>query len=181
MPIRRMESAATELDRAKVVVKDPAAWSRGSQRLNRVFHVRHSTYQSCGMTLVELLIVIAVAGVLASVAWPIYQGYLSSSRESAMLQVMQSVKIFEEDRRVRLGEYLEGAYDPSNPSVSGGLATTLEWNPTNPDPDISIVVACATHGTAPECARDSAIEITATHAQGETICRSYNGTSASDC
>jgi prepilin-type N-terminal cleavage/methylation domain-containing protein len=143
--------------------------------------MRRSNHQLSGMTLVELLIVIAVAGVLASVAWPIYQGYVSSSRESAMLQVMQSVKIFEEDRRVRLGEYVEGAYNPSNPSVSGGLATTLGWNPADPDPDISIVAACATDGNAPECARGSAIEITATHTQGESICRAYNGNSASDC
>ena len=134
-----------------------------------------------GMTLVELLIVIAVAGVLSSVAWPIYQGYVSSTRESAMLQVMQSVKIYEEDRRVRLGEYVEGAYDPSNPSVSGGLATTLGWNPADPDPDISILAACATDGITPECARGSAIEITATHTQGESICRSYNGNNTSDC
>ena len=134
-----------------------------------------------GMTLVELLIVIAVVGVLASVAWPTYQGYVSSSRESAMLQVMQSVKIYEEDRRVRLGEYVEGAYDPSNPLVSGGLATTLGWNPADPDPDISIIAACATDGSAPECARGSAIEITATHTQGESICRSYNGNRTSDC
>jgi len=143
--------------------------------------MRRSNHQLSGMTLVELLIVIAVAGVLASAAWPIYQGYVSSSRESAMLQVMQSVKIFEEDRRVRLGEYVEGAYNPSNPSVSGGLATTLGWNPADPDPDISIVAACATDGNAPECARGSAIEITATHTQGESICRAYNGNSASDC
>jgi len=143
--------------------------------------MRRSNHQLSGMTLVELLIVIAVAGVLASVAWPIYQGYVSSSRESAMLQVMQSVKIFEEDRRVRLGEYVEGAYNPSNPSVSGGLATTLGWNPADPDPDISIVAACATDGNAPECARGSAIEITATHTQGESICRAYNGNSTSDC
>jgi type IV pilus assembly protein PilE len=134
-----------------------------------------------GMTLIELLIAIAVVGVLASVAWPTYQSYVSSSRESAMLQVMQSVKIYEEDRRVRLGEYVEGAYDPSNPSVSGGLATTLGWNPADPDPDISILAACATDGSALECARGSAIEITATHTQGESICRSYNGSNTSDC
>ena len=134
-----------------------------------------------GVTLIELLISIAVVGVLASIAWPTYQGYVSSSRESAMLQVMQSVKIYEEDRRVRLGEYVEGAYDPSNPSVSGGLATTLGWNPADPDPDISILAACAIDGSAPECARGSAIEITATHSQGESICRSYNGNRTSDC
>jgi len=137
--------------------------------------------RSSGFSLVELMVTIAIAAVLSGVAVSVYLGYVSSSRESAMLQVMQSVKIFEEDRRVRLGEYVEGAYNPSNPSVSGGLATTLGWNPADPDPDISIVAACATDGNAPECARGSAIEITATHTQGESICRAYNGNSASDC
>jgi len=134
-----------------------------------------------GVTLLELLITVAIVGILASIAWSVYSGYVSSSRESAMLQVMQSVKIYQEDRRVRLGEYVEGSYDPSNPLISGGLATTLGWNPVNPDPDISILAACATDGSAPECARGSAIEITATHTQGETICRSYNGNNTSDC
>ena len=134
-----------------------------------------------GVTLIELLIAIAVVGVLASIAWPTYQGYVSSSRESAMLQVMQSVKIYEEDRRVRLGEYVEGAYDPSNPSVSGGLATSLGWNPADPDPEISILAVCVNDGSSPECTRGSAIEITATHTQGESICRSYNGNNTSDC
>jgi len=137
--------------------------------------------RSSGFSLVELMVTIAIAAVLSGVAVSVYLGYVTSSRESAMLQVMQSVKIFEEDRRVRLGEYVEGAYNPSNPSVSGGLATTLGWNPADPDPDISIVAACATDGNAPECARGSAIEITATHTQGESICRAYNGNSASDC
>ena len=134
-----------------------------------------------GFSLVELMVTIAIAAVLGGMAVSVYQGYVSSSRESAMLQVMQSVKIYQEDRRVRLGEYVEGAYDPSNPSVSGGLATTLGWNPADPDPDISILAACATDGSAPECARGSAIEITATHTQGESICRSYNGSNTSDC
>jgi len=137
--------------------------------------------RSSGFSLVELMVTIAIAAVLSGVAVSVYLGYVSSSRESAMLQVMQSVKIYEEDRRVRLGEYVEGSYDPSNPSVSGGLATTLGWNPADPDPDISIIAACATDGSAPECARGSAIEITATHTQGESICRSYNGNNTSDC
>ena len=142
---------------------------------------RFGVRTASGVTLLELLITVAIVGILASVAWSVYSGFVSSSRESAMLQVMQSVKIYEENRRVRLGEYVEGAYDPSNPSVSGGLATTLGWNPADPDPDISILAACATDGSAPECARGSAIEITATHTQGESICRSYNGNRTSDC
>ena len=110
-----------------------------------------------------------------------YNGYISSSRESALLQTLQSVVLIQEDRRLRLGEYVEGAYDPTNPSVSGGLATTLGWNPPDPNLEISLVAECQTDGVAPECARGSGVRMTATHTQGESMCRIYNGISMSAC
>ena len=143
----------------------------------------YSIVSSCnrGYTLVELLIIIAVVGVLSSISWSVYQGYVTSSRESALLQTLQSVKLVQEDRRLRLGEYVEGAYDPTNPSVSGGLASTLGWNPSDPNVEISLVAECLTDGTAPECARGSGVKVTATHTQGESMCRIYNGVTTSDC
>ena len=142
-----------------------------------------SIASSCsqGYTLVELLIIIAVVGVLSSISWSIYQGYVSSSRESALLHTLQSVKLVQEDRRLRLGEYVEGAYDPTNPSVSGGLASTLGWNPPDPNVEISLVAECQADGTAPECARGSGVKVTATHTQGESMCRIYNGATTSNC
>jgi prepilin-type N-terminal cleavage/methylation domain-containing protein len=134
-----------------------------------------------GFTLVELMIAIAIAAILGSLAMTAYNGYVSSSRESALLQTLQSVKLVQEDRRLRLGEYVEGAYDPTNPSVSGGLASTLGWNPSDPNPEISFVAECQADGTAPECARGSGIKVTATHAQGESMCRIYNGAITSNC
>ena len=134
-----------------------------------------------GFTLVELMIAIAIAAILGSLAMTAYNGYVSSSRESALLQTLQSVKLVQEDRRLRLGEYVEGAYDPTNPSVSGGLASTLGWNPSDPNPEISFVAECQADGTAPECARGSGVRMTATHTQGESMCRIYNGATASEC
>ena len=134
-----------------------------------------------GFTLVELMIAIAIAAILGSLAMTAYNGYVSSSRESALLQTLQSVKLVQEDRRLRLGEYVEGAYDPTNPSVSGGLASTLGWNPSDPNPEISFVVECQADGTAPECARGSGVKVIATHTQGESMCRIYNGVTTSNC
>ena len=134
-----------------------------------------------GFTLVELMIAIAIAAILGSLAMTAYNGYVSSSRESALLQTLQSVKLVQEDRRLRLGEYVEGAYDPTNPSVSGGLASTLGWNPSDPSLEISLVAECQADGTAPECARGSGVKVTATHTQGESMCRIYNGVTTSDC
>ena len=134
-----------------------------------------------GFTLVELMIAIAIAAILGSLAMTAYNGYVSSSRESALLQTLQSVKLVQEDRRLRLGEYVEGAYDPTNPAVSGGLASTLGWNPSDPNLEISLVAECQADGTAPECARGSGIKVTATHTQGESMCRIYNGATTSNC
>ena len=134
-----------------------------------------------GFTLVELMIAIAIAAILGSLAMTAYNGYVSSSRESALLQTLQSVKLVQEDRRLRLGEYVEGTYDPTNPSVSGGLASTLGWNPSDPSLEISLVAECQADGTAPECARGSGVKVTATHTQGESMCRIYNGVTTSNC
>ena len=134
-----------------------------------------------GFTLVELVIAIAILAILGSLAMTAYNGYVSSSRESALLQTLQSVKLVQEDRRLRLGEYVEGAYDPTNPSVSGGLASTLGWNPSDPSLEISLVAECQADGTAPECARGSGVKVTATHTRGESMCRIYNGVTTSNC
>ena len=134
-----------------------------------------------GFSLVELMIAVAIAAILGSLAMTAYNGYVSSSRESALLQTLQSVKLVQEDRRLRLGEYVEGAYDPTNPSVSGGLASTLGWNPSDPSLEISLVAECQADGTAPECARGSGVKVTATHTQGESMCRIYNGVTTSNC
>ena len=134
-----------------------------------------------GFTLVELMIAIAIAAILGSLAMTAYNGYVSSSRESALLQTLQSVKLVQEDRRLRLGEYVEGAYDPTNPTVSGGLASTLGWNPSDPNLEISLVAECQADGTAPECARGRGVKVTATHTQGESMCRIYNGVTTSNC
>ena len=134
-----------------------------------------------GFSLVELMIAVAIAAILGSLAMTAYNGYVSSSRESALLQTLQSVKLVQEDRRPRLGEYVEGAYDPTNPSVSGGLASTLGWNPSDPSLEISLVAECQAVGTAPECARGSGVKVTATHTQGESMCRIYNGATTSNC
>ena len=139
------------------------------------------SHRKNGFTLVELMIAVAIAAILGSLAMTAYNGYVSSSRESALLHTLQSVKLVQEDRRLRLGEYVEGAYDPTNPSVSGGLASTLGWNPSDPNPEISFVAECQADGTAPECARGSGVKVTATHNQGESMCRIYNGATTSNC
>ena len=45
-----------------------------------------------GFTLVELIVVIAILGILAGIAIPVYSGYISKAREAADYQLLDSVK-----------------------------------------------------------------------------------------
>ena len=45
-----------------------------------------------GFTLVELIVVIAILGILAGIAIPVYSGYISKAQQAADMQLLDSVK-----------------------------------------------------------------------------------------
>lgn len=47
--------------------------------------------ESKGFTLVELVVVIAILGILAAVAVPSYSGYVSKAKEAGDIQILSSV------------------------------------------------------------------------------------------
>lgn len=62
-----------------------------------------------GFTLIELMIVVAIIGILAAVAIPMYSGYHLKARRSVAWTDLQSIRLLEEQYFAENSVYVEGA------------------------------------------------------------------------
>ncbi|MFJ4348234.1 type IV pilin protein [Pseudomonas sp. NPDC089401] len=61
-----------------------------------------------GMSLIELLIVVAVTGILAAIAYPSYSDQLRRAARGEVVGLLQDAALRLERHRVRTGQYAEG-------------------------------------------------------------------------
>jgi len=94
---------------------------------------------SAGFTLIELMIVIAILGILASIALPAYQNYVVRSQVSEAMQLSEELKeaithyyvnrgYFPKNNKsagVPKSEFLMGNYTKSMKVVNGAIHSTL--------------------------------------------------------
>ena len=113
-----------------------------------------------GLSLLELLVALAIAGIVAAAAVPIYHGYMTTAREGALGRQIATLALFQEDARLRTGAYGTGVWDAG--AADDSLADAIGWRPEPDDGAVFRVTADATTWT-----------VNATHASGLTICRVY--------
>jgi prepilin-type N-terminal cleavage/methylation domain-containing protein len=128
-----------------------------------------------GLTLIEMMIVLAVVGVVSAIAIPLYQGYLSTARADVMFYNIATIDLLQDDRWVDEGEFIQGTYNPADPDAATGLKTILGWSPGSDPGGYSYVIVCTVVSAAPpECTRASGYTVTATHiGSGESLAKTF--------
>ena len=131
-----------------------------------------------GFTLVELMITVAVIGIIAAVAVPAYKDYITDSHTAVLRNNIQSIRLFETNYAQQHKVYICGTYDPSNPTASNGLKTLIGWSPGTEKNTVTYVATCQTPNTNtsnPQCAQGSGYFVKATDTDGTTACIAFEG------
>lgn len=76
-----------------------------------------------GVTLIEVMIVVVIVGLLAAVAIPAYDNYVTRSRRSDAFTALETVRAAQEMYRAERGEYRNGAH--FNASLLPGCGPTM--------------------------------------------------------
>ncbi len=107
-----------------------------------------------GFTLIELMITVAVISVLAAIALPLYNGYIQTSREGVLVHNITTMEIFQEDFRLRTGNYL------TNAANLAAITAAINWEPRDGG-DVTYSIAPGAGGS---------YQVTAVDASGTTVC-----------
>lgn len=114
-----------------------------------------------GFTLIELMIVVAIIAIISAIALPAYNSYIQTSREGVLINNLSTIRVFQEDLRLRTGNYAAGNYDVAG-GDTGLAGPPLRWNPQGDDRIVYNVVLAG-----------NSYRITATDEAGVSVCRLF--------
>lgn len=99
------------------------------RRETQNFHFINKTRQMAGFTMMELLIVVAIIGILAAVGIPMYNGYIQDAKINTAKNSLQAIYLAELEYKSDNGNYYTSAANAQtiNSNLFGGTQT-LEVN-----------------------------------------------------
>ncbi len=107
-----------------------------------------------GFSLIELMIAVAIIAIIAAVGMPAYNGYITTSREGVLVNNLSTIEVFQEDFRLRNGNFLVAAANLA--AITAGIG----WQPQD-DGGVTYVITDPGGGS---------YDVTATDATGTTVC-----------
>lgn len=76
-----------------------------------------------GFTLIELLISVVILSIIGAIAMPMYQSYVQTGEEGVLLSNMATIEVFQEDFRLRTGDYAVNLADKA------AIEAAIGWEP----------------------------------------------------
>ena len=126
--------------------------------------------QQKGFTLIELMIVIAIIGILAAIAIPAYQDYTIRSKVSEGLNLAGAAKLAVSETFDSLGFFPQTQVSyglPAAVSISGNYVSTIGIDTANPTGIITITYRGNLGGNPP--ANNATVVLTPSTASGGSV------------
>jgi type IV pilus assembly protein PilE len=101
-----------------------------------------------GFTLIELMVAVAIIAIISAVAIPAYRDYVDTAQEAVLVQNIDTMRLFQEDWRLRNGSYALGTWDAStdawDPATTADAG--FDWVPQGDSGEITYVVTAPAAG-----------------------------------